>query len=111
MRLYMESQVQDLAYAKYGGQAGLEWEARVKVSKKLESRIQVRINWLYIRRNKGDICISFCLVQEKEKQAFESARKSKRIKQIHDALKQEDVEQCDTLAQGLEEDIWYFTNV
>jgi hypothetical protein len=44
-------------------------------------------------------------VQEKEKQAFESARKSKRIKQIHDALKQEDVEQCDTLAQGLEEDI------
>lgn len=41
MKLYMESQVRNVAHAKYGGQAGLEWEARVKVSKKLESRIQV----------------------------------------------------------------------
>lgn len=41
MKLYMESQVKEVAYAKYGGQAGLEWEARVKVGKKLESRIQV----------------------------------------------------------------------
>lgn len=41
MRLYMEKQVREVAYKKYGSQAGLEHEARAKVSKKLEMRLKV----------------------------------------------------------------------
>lgn len=44
MRLYMESQVRDVSYKKYGGQAGLEQEARDKVSKKLEMRLKVGVH-------------------------------------------------------------------
>lgn len=48
MRLYMESQVRDVAYTKYGGQAGLEQEAREKVSKKLEMRLKVGVAWCVV---------------------------------------------------------------
>ena len=105
MKLYMESQVKDVAYAKYGGQAGLEWEARVKVSKKLESRIQVRWGNLQSKVYDGySYNIMYCL-QEKERKAFEHARKSKRIKQIHDALTEGEIKQDQHLIEGLEEDI------
>lgn len=41
MKLYLESHVQGIAFQKYGGQEGLEKEARSRVSRKLESRLKV----------------------------------------------------------------------
>lgn len=44
-------------------------------------------------------------MQEKERKAFEHARKSKRIRQIHDALKEGEIKQDQHLIEELEEDI------
>ncbi|WPT12921.1 DNA repair protein RAD14 [Picochlorum sp. SENEW3] len=82
MRLYMESQVRDVAYTKYGGQAGLEQEAREKVSKKLEMRLK-----------------------EKERKTYEEARRSKRIKEIRDALSNEAEACVDRLVDADAEEI------
>jgi hypothetical protein len=82
MKLYMESQVRDVSYAKYGGQAGLEREARNKVSKKLESRLK-----------------------EKERQAYEESRRSKRMKEIHEDIKASEAGEVDKLVEEQAEEI------
>jgi len=46
MKLYLESHVQEIAFEKYGGQEGLEKEARGRVCRKLEARLKVgRLPW------------------------------------------------------------------
>ena len=64
MKLYLERQVQEISYKKYGGQEGLEEEARRRVSKKLDKRIQQR-----------------------ESKVKEEARRVKRVREIREGIK------------------------
>lgn len=67
MKLYLESQVQSIAFDKYGGQAGLELESRQRINQKLQLRIQ-----------------------EKHAKAIKEERLSKRLKKIRECLQEQE---------------------
>eukprot|EP00890_Picochlorum_soloecismus_P005771 jgi/Picsp_1/6195/NSC_03549-R1_xeroderma pigmentosum group a len=81
MKLYLESHLQGIAFEKYGGQEGLEKEARGRVSRKLEARLK-----------------------EKETQVYQEARRSKRLKEIRESI-EESREDCIPEIDVHEEDI------
>lgn len=63
MKLYLESSVQEVSYGKYGGREGLEEEARRRMGRKLDKR-----------------------VQEREEKVRREARRVKRVKEIREEI-------------------------
>jgi DNA repair protein len=82
MKLYLESEVRDISYKKYGGQSGLEEEARRRVSKKLEVRIL-----------------------ERERKVRDEAKRVRRVKEIREEIHGKDGIENEYHVDGDDEEI------
>lgn len=83
MKLYMESQIREIAFAKHGGEDGIEAKARQLLDNKLQTRLNKR-------------------EQERQKEERHEARR-KRIKQRIEEDLQKPVEQAELSEEDVEE--------